>query len=181
MPPDLYFFFSYARENRRNAVRQRADGSPFNLLDQFCERLCQSLSDVTGVNAQRVGYRDISSLNVGVPWPQELAQAMQISQVLIALFSPHYLLSMNCGREFHVFLRRHELLKSRTNQKFSFPALSYRSSGRIVTIVGHMPQYRPHLRVCRSDVRDRRSPSVVMDAVERVPVREARQPNHSAL
>ena len=26
-------------------------------------------------------------------------------------------------------------------------------------------QYRPHLRVCRSDVRDRRSPSVVMDAV----------------
>jgi hypothetical protein len=89
------------------------------LLDQFFERLCQNLSDITGVNSQKVGYRDISSLSVGAPWPQELVQAMQVSQVLISLISPHYLLSVNCGREFHVFIRRYQLLKAQPNQGMS--------------------------------------------------------------
>jgi hypothetical protein len=113
--PRRYFFFSYARENRRNAQRERPDGLSFNIVDQFFDRLCKCLSGVTGRSAQEVGYRDISALHVSAPWPEDLVEAMHDSQVLIALGSPHYFASLNCGREFQVFVERFNRLKQGTN------------------------------------------------------------------
>ena len=115
-PECYYFFFSYARENRRNAERERPDGSSFNLVDQFFSRLCKCVSDVTGVSSQKVGYRDISALHISAPWPQDLVNAMHESRVLLALGSPHYFASLNCGREFEVFLRRFNLLRQGSDQ-----------------------------------------------------------------
>ena len=123
MPPKRYFFLSYARENRKNAVRERPDGSQFNLIDQFFERLCKYLSDGTGVNSNIVGYRDVSELDVGAPWPHELVQAMQAAATLVALISPHYLRSLNCGREFGIFAKRHELHKAQAKSEVASPII----------------------------------------------------------
>jgi len=123
VPPDCYFFLSYARENRKNADRERPDGSQFNLIDQFFERLCKYVSDSTGVNSQKVGYRDISRLDVSAPWPQELVQAMRESPILVAVISPHYLQSLNCGREFEVFRQRYELHKDHAKTAVASPII----------------------------------------------------------
>ena len=123
VPPERYFFLSYARENRKNADRERPDGSQFNLIDQFFERLCQYLSDSTGVNSETVGYRDISGLDVSAPWRQELVQAMQAATTLVALISPHYLRSLNCGREFDVFLKRYELYRVQIKSAIASPII----------------------------------------------------------
>ena len=108
---ERYFFFSYARANRKNASRERNDGSRYNLVDQFFQRLCQCVSDNVKGDPEKVGYRDLNELHIGAPWPAELANAAKTLPVQIALISPHYFGSLNCGREFEVFLRRFNLLK----------------------------------------------------------------------
>jgi hypothetical protein len=114
--PECYFFFSYARANRENSFCERPDGSRYSLVDQFFMDLCARVSDLTGTKREDVGYQDLSKLEVSDPWPEKLIDALQSSRVLIALISPHYLRSINCGREFGVFMKRYQLIKTISQQ-----------------------------------------------------------------
>jgi hypothetical protein len=110
MPISYRFFFSYAREDRRNSVI----GNPFNqsrgvnLIDALFEELRGEVQERLGCPPPETAYRDIKDIKAGHVWPVELAEAVCNSCVLIALLTPNYLRSQNCGREFAVFQLRFE-------------------------------------------------------------------------
>ena len=101
------FFFSYASKDYRNSVGNYFGSPPPNPLDQFFRRISESVVSLTGDNEGQVGFLDKSRLQIGETWGHEICKALQGSGVLVALLSPSYINSKNCGREIQFF---HELL-----------------------------------------------------------------------
>jgi len=90
-------------------------GNNGNYLDEFFDALCREVSDKAAHLSGQVAYRDRRRLKVGDFWGPELIQGLQGSKVLLALISPHYLQSQNCGKELGFFDRRvQEFIKTRT-------------------------------------------------------------------
>ncbi len=109
------FFFSYARANRWNCERQNlVTGETSNLLDQLFDELVSLVHDDLGGDRSLIGYRDVEELRVGDPWPQRLSEAICKAKVLVTVFTPSYFQSINCGREFNVFLTRVEQHRARS-------------------------------------------------------------------
>lgn len=92
------FFFSYARFNSRRD----------KLLPQFYEDLSERIAELRPMNPAEMqpGYIDERDLEGGAEWQPELITAMQNSRVLLCVYSPHYLVSEYCGREWHIFHMR---------------------------------------------------------------------------
>ena len=105
MHDHYYFFFSYASVNHANAKWERR-GNNGNYLDEFYDALCREVSDKAAQLNGQVAYRDRRRLKVGDFWGPELIQGLQRSKVLLAVLSPHYLQSQNCGKELGFFDRR---------------------------------------------------------------------------
>src|ERR1700754_4550088 len=105
MPNPYYFFFSYASANYTNA-KWESRGTCGNYLDEFFDALCREVSDIAMLPADQVAYRDRRRLGVGDFWSQELVQGLQKSRILLALISPNYLNSHNCGKELGFFNTR---------------------------------------------------------------------------
>src|SRR4051812_26022181 len=120
MSEDYYFFFSYASANHANAqwVKPGLEG---NHLDEFFEALCRAVSDQVAHQADQVAYRDVKRISMGDFWGQELAEGLQKSRILIALISPHYLKSYNCGRELGFFNKRLQEFRQRAEHNVSQP------------------------------------------------------------
>jgi hypothetical protein len=97
---DYYFFFSYASENHKNATKW---DEPGNYLDNFFDRLCKRVSDKTARKADEVAYRDRERIRIGDFWDKRLIEGLQKSRVVVAVLSPHYLKSENCGKELAFF------------------------------------------------------------------------------
>lgn len=107
------FFFSYARATLRSCDRYNPQtGERYNLLDLLFEELVNLVHPAVGGDRDRIGYRDEAELAIGDPWPERLARAAATAKVLVAVVTPSYLESINCGREFSCFLKRHERLKA---------------------------------------------------------------------
>lgn len=108
------FFFSSARSDWRACV----DRNPMNpnrdknYVDSLFEELKASVQVKLGCALELTGYRDYNELRTGDIWSKELAKAACLSKVIVALISPNYLKSLNCGREFAVFQRRFELIEN---------------------------------------------------------------------
>ncbi len=103
--PSYRFFFSYASETYR-ASKWDNWGQTGNHLDAFYDALCRAVAMETGQKIEDVAYRDQQRLTVASFWRRELATSLQSSSVLIAMVSPHYLKSKNCGREVEFFRER---------------------------------------------------------------------------
>lgn len=102
MPQDILptFFFSYARRNLK------ATSSP--KMGQFFEDL-QSVLEERTANVPpniRLGTYD-NRLAHGSDWDDELSRALKTSKALVAVATPAYFDSKNCGKEIAVFARRH--------------------------------------------------------------------------
>jgi len=90
------FFFSYARENR-NAY-----------LERFFDDLSEAVQLRKGENVG-IGFFDQETLKLGEPWSPTLLEALQTSRTLVSMYSPAYLKSEFCGKEWQVFRMRQEL------------------------------------------------------------------------
>jgi len=89
-----YFFFSYARN----------DMDPY--LKRFFQDLVQEVKRLAG--AEEVSFRDLEDMEPGDNWPEVLARALQISRVLVAVYSKWYFSRPYCGKEIQVFLDRRQ-------------------------------------------------------------------------
>ncbi|MEU8300083.1 TIR-like protein FxsC [Micromonospora sp. NPDC048909] len=88
------FFLSYAQDDNRNGHVQ-----------DFFNHLRDAVAGLAGVGWDEAGFID-GQMPLGTTWSQELADALSSSACLIALTSPHYVVSDYCGREFRVFADR---------------------------------------------------------------------------
>ena len=105
-----YFFFSYARDNYSNARWERY-GEAGNYLHGFFDQISREVSDLSGVPSAEVGYMDQERLRLADFWDSQLIDSLQSSRVLLAILSPHYFQSENCGREFEFFRKKLEAYK----------------------------------------------------------------------
>ena len=83
----------------------------FNLVDRFFDHLRDIVAGRLGLPQAEVAFRDTARLEVGEIWPDALTEGLQQTDTLIALISPNYLRSRNCGREFQFILDRFGLLR----------------------------------------------------------------------
>jgi FxsC-like protein len=97
MHPPPYFFFSYARADAQ-------DNEP--LLARFLTDLETEIRTRTPLREASRGFRDITRIDLGEPWPDALGQALQFSRVFLALYSPSYFTSEYCGKEWTAFAER---------------------------------------------------------------------------
>src|SRR5262245_8968775 len=87
-----YFFLSYAR----------VDGNGY--LEKFYADLCEGVRSRTGYRIDDIGFRDESNLQLGVNWSTALVDALTSARVFVALCSPSYFASENCGKEWQTFI-----------------------------------------------------------------------------
>lgn len=87
-----YFFFSYARRD----------------FDSYLERFYRDLCDAIEAMAaeEEVGFQDLSAIEPGEDWEEQLASALQTSRTMLCIYSPWYFNRPYCGKEFRVFLER---------------------------------------------------------------------------
>ncbi len=100
-----YFFFSYARRDRRQ------DTDAF--IDRFHDDLCAELGRLEPAARVETSYRDTDRLILGDDWERELAAVLAQCRTMVALYSPAYFASKYCGKEwtaFHGRVRRHHEL-----------------------------------------------------------------------
>jgi hypothetical protein len=108
---DYCFFFSYSCADHNNAKRSNvANGANHNLLDCFFDQLTRIVSSRIGMDLERVAFRDSKRLELGESWPESLTTSLQCSRTLIALITPQFLKSENCGREIKFFMDRYDRL-----------------------------------------------------------------------
>lgn len=86
-------FVSYCSQNAT---------APF--IKRFCELLNDAIVRSTGVRAQHV-LADVQ-MREGAQWPVELTARLDEATVLVALYSPLYFASEECGRELGYFVSR---------------------------------------------------------------------------
>jgi FxsC-like protein len=97
MNPPPYFFFSYARADAE-------DNEP--LLARFLADLEAEIRTRTGLREASRGFRDVTRIDLGAPWPDALGQALRLSRAFLALYSPSYFTSVYCGKEWTAFAER---------------------------------------------------------------------------
>ena len=95
------FFFSYSSETLRRS--RKSDGTG-NWLEDFFTNLCDRVG-LIGSGKIEIAYRD-NKMRVAEKWETELVNGLQDSAVLVAVLSPQYFESSNCGREFAFFRER---------------------------------------------------------------------------
>jgi hypothetical protein len=88
---EFLFYISYARADLDES------------LERFFTDLTREVRAVTG-GATR-GFVDLD-IAAGTDWQQQLEQAIQVSRVLVPIYSPAYFGSESAGREFQAFLSR---------------------------------------------------------------------------
>jgi FxsC-like protein len=92
-PP--YFFLSYARSDDDSYV------------EQFYRDLCGEVRVRAGLaSTEDVGFLDSHSIEIGSQWSAELVDAMSTCSTFLALCSPRYIVSEQCGREWQLFADR---------------------------------------------------------------------------
>lgn len=96
-----YFFFSYARKDDRGGK----DGG-LGHLGKFYEDLEYEIGSLSKLSEEKIGFRDTSSIEPGEQWPEQLAEALNVSRVFIYMHSPTYFARPMCGKEWQVFRTR---------------------------------------------------------------------------
>lgn len=106
----FWFFTSYARADRDS------------YMEQFFKDLRDEVRNIVGGSADDITFLDTESIEAGEEWEPGMAQALRTSRICVALCSQSYFNSTYCGKEYKVFLERHEALPS-TGHRLIFPVL----------------------------------------------------------
>ncbi|GAA3274501.1 TIR domain-containing protein [Dactylosporangium vinaceum] len=90
-----YFFFSYARRDWNTYV------------ERFFTQLTDEIRSHAGVGDEiNIGFRDNVSIPLGSAWERTLMGALSDSSTFVALCTPTYFKSPQCGREWSLFDER---------------------------------------------------------------------------
>nr|BFE63854.1 hypothetical protein GCM10020063_083800 [Dactylosporangium thailandense] len=90
-----YFFFSYARLDWNRHV------------ERFFNELTAEIRSHAGVGGDvTIGFRDNVNIELGGAWESALMQALSDSATFVALCTPTYFKSLQCGREWSLFADR---------------------------------------------------------------------------
>ncbi|MFF7977172.1 FxsC protein [Streptomyces sp. NPDC007905] len=105
-----YFFLSYARTDNSGEFVKR-----------FYDDLVQELRRIGGDPAAQPPFRDFEGLGLGSDWARVLGDAVGHCRAFVALYSPSYLNSEYCGKEWTAFRERLERYRQETD--INVPAL----------------------------------------------------------
>jgi FxsC-like protein len=97
-----YFFLSYA--HMRKPVGHDAT-DPNLWIEQLFKDLCRRVSEMATDPPPRVGFMD-SGIRHGAEWARTLSEHLAVCKTFVPLYSPHYFLSDDCGKEWHAFCAR---------------------------------------------------------------------------
>jgi hypothetical protein len=93
-------FVSYARLNTKHDKSAEA-------FRKFLNDLEADLVNRVGLDAgEEWSFLDARDIELGAPWPNDLAQAVVSSRMCLAFYSKPYFVSDWCGKEFEVFRQR---------------------------------------------------------------------------
>jgi FxsC-like protein len=97
-----YFFLSYA-----HMPTPIGDGAadPNLWIAQLFKDLCHRVREMATDPPPRVGFMD-SGIRHGTEWARVLSENLAVCKTFVPLYSPHYFLSDNCGKEWHAFCGR---------------------------------------------------------------------------
>ena len=110
MVQEPYFFLSYARKD-----------SPDEFVKRFYDDLVQELRRIGADPAAQPPFRDVEGLGLGADWARVLGAAVGHCRAFVALYSPAYLISEYCGKEWTAF--RERLHEYRRETEIDVPAL----------------------------------------------------------
>jgi hypothetical protein len=89
------FFFSYARSDRDA------------YLLRFFEDLKQRVALLEGIHdADTVGFRDEEGVITADDWSSKISAVLQISKVLVCIYTPRFFADDTCAKQFAAFLKR---------------------------------------------------------------------------
>jgi FxsC-like protein len=95
---DYLYFVSYARDDLYIRRGNKLEEDPF--LSDFFADLREAVRSKAGrLQEDRVDFRDTEQTELGQPWRQAVAEALQASRTLVALYSPTYFTRPECGKE----------------------------------------------------------------------------------
>ena len=94
----FWFFTSYARADRDS------------YLEQFFTDLRNEVRNIVGGSHEHISFVDTHDIEAAEEWKPTLAEALRASRICVALCSQSYFNSTYCGKEYKVFLERHEAL-----------------------------------------------------------------------
>ncbi|MFG3289392.1 FxsC protein [Streptomyces sp. NPDC048179] len=110
MVQEPYFFLSYARKD-----------SPDEFVKRFYDDLVLELRRIGADPAAQPPFRDVEGLGLGDDWARVLGAAVGHCRAFVALYSPAYLNSEYCGKEWTAFRAR--LREYRRETEIDVPAL----------------------------------------------------------
>jgi hypothetical protein len=96
-----YVFISYAH------------GTADHTLLKFVEDIGTAMQGKFRCDAKTALFVDVSAIRVGDTWATEIEQAIATCKCFVALLSPSYLLSKDCGREWAAFSARLQSFRRR--------------------------------------------------------------------
>lgn len=103
----LHFFLSYAHGEQADNDR----------VGRFFSDLSTEIRILTGDDRHEVvGFHDSRNLRAGDPWPRELVEALATASTFVALCSPRYIRSPQCGKEWAVFAERVDAYETATGK-----------------------------------------------------------------
>ena len=104
------FFTSYARMDRNR------------WMDRFVDNLSEDVGAKMAIARADVCFYDVKSIRTGSQWRDVLSEGLRQSRVLVFFYSPRYVRSTYCGKEFRAFLHRLEAHRG-TAVRAIFPVL----------------------------------------------------------
>jgi FxsC-like protein len=134
-----YFFLSYARTPKRDAVdREDPDRWVYKLYRDLCDVILQ----LTDARAEEAGFMDREN-KLGAEWSPELVNALQRCRVFVPLYSRRYFESNYCGKEWFAFARREVTNRARRADAVSaiVPALWTRMNAGTIPHVAQSVQF----------------------------------------
>lgn len=97
-----YFFLSYAHMPRPAGD----DATDPNLwIDQLFRDLCRCVREMAPEPPVQIGFMD-AGIRHGAEWRQALSEHLAVCRTFVPLYSPHYFLSEDCGKEWQAFRGR---------------------------------------------------------------------------
>jgi FxsC-like protein len=92
---EKFFFFSYAQADRDEH------------LERFFEEVVSEVRKSLGARHEVV-FRDVRNVTMGERWDDQVPQALARCAAMVCLYSPFYVGSEACGKEYSAFRRRIE-------------------------------------------------------------------------
>jgi hypothetical protein len=95
---DIWFFLSYARNDRENDKHA--------CISRFYEDLDERVRGLKTIREGSAGFFDGQSIQQGADWSNMLGQSLNNCRALLCMYSPAYFISEYCGKEWQVFTER---------------------------------------------------------------------------